>query len=122
MSVPSQTIVAASCKVRYVNGAPEFVGIGNQGFLPFGPNDSSHSYRSGVGVYTMRLVLPIDLAGGAGAILPAVESLGATTHIESAPIPGSSNAIGVILTFNGGTPLDVPFWLTVLRYPQTLEG
>lgn len=119
MAVPSQTIVSAACVVEYTGGAPAFVGIGNQGFLPFGANDAAHSFRVGVGLYYMRLVQPVDVAGGAGIVIPSTNSVDPTLEVRCAPI--DVRTLGVVVT-QGGNPADLPFMLSLLRLPQSLEG
>lgn len=119
MSVPSQTAIHAACVVGYSGGSPAFVGIGNQGFLPFGANDAQHSFRVGVGLYYMRLVAPLDVVGGAGIVIPTTTSLDPTVQVRCAPL--DSRTLGAIVT-QGGNPIDLPFTLTVIRLPQSLEG
>lgn len=123
MSVPAQNLVSALAIVS-AGGSPSYLGPGNQGFLPFGADDATHSNRVSAGNYKMRLVQKVDFQGGEGKIACG-------THIATVTVPApltaifwahDLNEIGLIHveTQVNGVDADFPFWCEVTRTPQSL--
>lgn len=122
MSVPAQNLTSALAIVA-ASSSPTFLGPANQGFRTFGANDSSHSYRVGAGVYKMRLVQPIDFAGGEGKVAVGVHLPGtfpAPDALAFSCYDATDKSVIYVLTTASSVPADVPFWLEVTRVPQSL--
>lgn len=123
MSLPSQTLTSA---LAIVNASvnPSFIGPGNQGFLPFGPDDAQHSTRVSNGVYKMRLKSRVDFTGGEGKIScgPAIGTVVGPSNVANVYWAHDINEQAVIhvLCDIGGNPGDFPFWCEVTRTPQSL--
>lgn len=123
MTVPAQNLVSALAIVN-AGVVPTYLGPGNQGFLPFGPDDASHSHRVSAGNYKMRLVQKVDFQGGEGKIACG-------SHLATVTVPAPTttiywahdlNEVGLIHveTQIVGVDGDFPFWCEVSRTPQSL--
>lgn len=117
--------VHAACNV-IAGTTPVYRGPGSQGFLPFGPDDASHSYRISVGKYRMRLVEPLDFEGGEAIIYAALQGVGPSLTLGIAwtwEIPSDMRSI-LAFTFSGNGTIasDLPFAMTVLRMPPSLPN
>lgn len=115
--------VHAACIVDAA-ASPAFLGPGNQGFQPFGPDDADHSYRISTGKYRMRLRQPLDFPGGQGFVLASLNGVGPSTSlvIEYTWENPSDQRSVLVFTFSGGGTIadDLDFAVVVYQMPPSL--
>lgn len=117
--------VHAACIVT-ASATPSFLGPGNQGFQPFGPDDADHSFRISVGKYRMRLREPIDFAGGQGICFGGLNGQGPSATLVCIVVWENPNDLRsvMVFTFSGGGTIasDLDFWVVVNQMPQSVPS